>query len=70
MDVDPQTYNLDPEKLEAKLQKNKAIMPVSLYGLCADFEKINEIACRHELMVVEDSAQSFGAEINGKKRRF
>lgn len=62
VDIDPQTYNLDPKGLESKISaKTKAIMPVSLYGLCADFDQINEIAARYKIPVIEDAAQSFGA---------
>lgn len=68
VDIDPQTYNLDPGKLEAAITpRTKAIMPVSLYGQCADFDAINEIACRHGLPVIEDAAQSFGATYKGRK---
>jgi len=68
VDVDPQTYNLDPAKLEAAITpRTKAIMPVSLYGQCADFDAINAIACRHELPVIEDAAQSFGAIYRGRR---
>ena len=62
VDIDPGTYNLDPAKLEAAITpRTKAVMPVSLYGQCADFDAINAIACRHGLPVIEDGAQSFGA---------
>ena len=68
VDVDPRTYNLDPAKLEAAITpRTKAIMPVSLYGQCADFDAINAIACSHELPVIEDAAQSFGASYRGKR---
>ncbi len=68
VDVDPRTYNLDPTKLEAAITpRTKAIMPVSLYGQCADFDAINAIACRHELPVIEDAAQSFGATYKGQR---
>jgi len=68
VDVDPRTYNLDPELLEAAITpRTKAVMPVSLYGQCADFDAINAIACRHELPVIEDAAQSFGATYKGRK---
>lgn len=62
IDIDPQTYNMNPELLEKLITpKTKAIIPVSLYGLCADFDAINKIAKRHNIVVIEDAAQSFGA---------
>ncbi|MGZ3691935.1 MAG: DegT/DnrJ/EryC1/StrS family aminotransferase, partial [Pseudobdellovibrio sp.] len=68
VDIDPKTYNIDPLLIEAKITgKTKAIIPVSLYGQCADFDAINEIATRHKLTVIEDAAQSFGATYKGKK---
>jgi UDP-2-acetamido-2-deoxy-ribo-hexuluronate aminotransferase len=68
VDVDPRTYNLDPAKLEAAITpRTRAIMPVSLYGQCADFDAINAIACSHELPVIEDAAQSFGASYKGRR---
>jgi UDP-2-acetamido-2-deoxy-ribo-hexuluronate aminotransferase len=68
VDVDPRTYNLDPARLQAAITpRTRAIMPVSLYGQCADFDAINEIACRNELPVIEDAAQSFGATYKGRK---
>lgn len=68
VDIDPRTYNLDPTKLEAAITpRTKAIIPVSLYGQCADFDAINVIAEKHNLPVIEDGAQSFGASYKGKK---
>lgn len=68
VDIDPRTYNLDPAKIEAAITaKTKAILPVSLYGQCADFDAINAIAARHQLPVVEDGAQSFGATYKGRR---
>lgn len=68
VDVCPHTYNLDPAKLEAAITpKTKAIIPVSLYGQCANFEDINGIASRYGIPVIEDAAQSFGASYKGKK---
>lgn len=68
VDIDPRTYNIDPNKIEAAItSKTKAIMPVSLYGQCADFDAINDIARKHGLPVIEDGAQSFGATYRGKK---
>lgn len=67
VDIDSDTYNIDPALIEAKItKKTKAIMPVSLYGLCADMDPINEIAQKHSLVVFEDAAQSFGATYKGK----
>lgn len=68
VDIDPVTYNLDPSLLEAAItSRTKAIIPVSLYGQCADFDAINAIAGRHGVPVIEDAAQSFGASIGGLK---
>jgi UDP-2-acetamido-2-deoxy-ribo-hexuluronate aminotransferase len=68
VDIDPRTYNLDPKLIEAAITpRTKAIMPVSLYGQCADFDAINTIAARHGVPVIEDGAQSFGATYKGKK---
>lgn len=68
VDIDARTYNIDPAKIETAITaKTKAIMPVSLYGQCADFDRIHAIAQRHGLPVVEDGAQSFGATYKGKK---
>jgi UDP-2-acetamido-2-deoxy-ribo-hexuluronate aminotransferase len=67
VDVDPRTYNLDPQLLEAAITpRTKAIIPVSLYGQCADFDAINAIAARHGIPVIEDAAQSFGATYKGR----
>lgn len=68
VDIDPETYNINPHLIEAAItQKTKAIMPVSLYGQCADFDEINAIAKRYNLPVIEDAAQSFGATYRGKR---
>jgi UDP-2-acetamido-2-deoxy-ribo-hexuluronate aminotransferase len=68
VDIDPRTYNLDPQKLEQAVSpKTKAIIPVSLYGQCADFDAINEIANKYNIPVIEDAAQSFGATYKGRK---
>ena len=67
VDIDPDTYNIDPGKIEEAISdKTKAIMPVSLYGQPADMDAINAIAAKHKLMVIEDAAQSFGATYKGK----
>ncbi|WP_036300595.1 DegT/DnrJ/EryC1/StrS family aminotransferase [Methylomarinum vadi] len=68
VDIDPKTYNIDPSKIEAAItSKTKAIMPVSLYGQCADFDAINAIGEKHGLPVIEDGAQSFGATYKGRR---
>ncbi|MGE0799231.1 MAG: DegT/DnrJ/EryC1/StrS family aminotransferase [Lautropia sp.] len=68
VDIDPQTCNLDPAGLERAIgPRTRAIMPVSLYGQCADMDAINEIAGRHGLPVIEDAAQSFGATYRGRR---
>lgn len=67
VDIDPRTYNLDPNKLEVAITpRTRAIVPVSLYGQCADFDPINAIAARYKLPVIEDAAQSFGATYKGR----
>lgn len=67
VDINPKTYNIDPAKIEAAItSKTRAIMPVSLYGQCADMDRINEIASRVSLPVIEDGAQSFGATYKGR----
>lgn len=68
VDVCPKTYNLDPRLLEAAITpRTKAIIPVSLYGQCADFDAINAIANKYGIPVIEDAAQSFGATYKGKQ---
>ncbi len=68
VDIDPNTFNIDPQKIEERItEKTKAIIPVSLYGQPADFTTINTIAHKYNLPVIEDGAQSFGAEHYNKK---
>ncbi len=88
VDIDPQTYNIDPAKLDQAIRAiktndpslyplpitnhrsqitAKAIIPVDLFGLPADYDAINAIAKEHSLFVIEDAAQSFGAEYKDKK---
>ncbi len=68
VDVDPVTFNIDVSKIEEKItKKTVGIIPVSLYGQCADIDAINAIAAKHDLWVMEDGAQSFGASYKGKK---
>lgn len=68
VDVEATTGNIDAERIEAAIGvRTKAIMPVSLYGQPAEMDEINRIAARHGLPVVEDAAQSFGAEYRGHR---
>jgi UDP-2-acetamido-2-deoxy-ribo-hexuluronate aminotransferase len=68
VDIEPDTCNIDASKIEEKItRKTKAILPVSLYGQSADMDEINVIAPRHDLPVIEDAAQSFGAQYKGRK---
>lgn len=68
VDIDEESYNIDPAKIEnAITSKTKAIIPVSLYGQCADMDAINAIAAKHNIVVIEDACQSFGATYRGKK---
>ncbi len=68
VDIDPKTCNLNASLLEAAITpKTKAIIPVSLYGQCADYDSINAIAQKHGIPVIEDAAQSFGATYKGRK---
>ncbi len=67
VDIERATYNLDPALLEAAITpRTRAIMPVSLYGQPAEMDEINAIAERHDLPVIEDAAQSFGAVYKGR----
>jgi UDP-2-acetamido-2-deoxy-ribo-hexuluronate aminotransferase len=68
VDIRYDTWNMDESLLEAAItEKTKAIMPVSIFGQCADMDAINAIAQKYELPVIEDAAQSFGATYKGKK---
>jgi perosamine synthetase len=67
VDIDPETYDIDPRLIEKALTKRtKAIIPVDLYGLPANVPDIREIADKHDLMIIEDAAQAHGAICNGK----
>ncbi|MGQ4276468.1 DegT/DnrJ/EryC1/StrS family aminotransferase [Pseudidiomarina sp. E22-M8] len=67
VDIDPKTYNLDPALLETAItRKTKAIIPVNLYGQCADFDAIISVANKYGIPVIEDAAQSFGATYKGR----
>lgn len=68
VDIDPKTFNIDTTQIEKFISpRTKAIMPVSLYGQVADMDEINAIARKHNLHVIEDSAQSYGATYKGKR---
>ena len=68
VDVDPNTYQIDPSKIEAKItSRTKAILPVHILGMPADMDRIMAIARKHNLIVLEDACQAHLAEINGKK---
>ncbi|APF18398.1 DegT/DnrJ/EryC1/StrS aminotransferase [Caldithrix abyssi DSM 13497] len=69
VDIDPQTFNIDPAKIEDKItEKTRAIIPVHLYGQMADMDPIMEIARKHNLYVIEDAAQAIGSEyVDGRR---
>ncbi len=67
VDVDPRTFNIDPDAIRRAITpRTRAIIPVHLFGQLAEMETINEIACAHELPVIEDAAQAIGARRDGK----
>ena len=68
LDIDPVSYNLDPLQVESKITpRTRAIIPVHLFGQCAEMEPLWRIAERHDLLVIEDAAQALGAEYQGKR---
>jgi len=68
VDIEPDTFNIDPQKIEEKISsKTKAIIPVHIHGIPADMDEINQIAKKHNLIVIEDACQSHGASYHGKK---
>ena len=75
VDIDPRTYNIDPDDLEAKIEavnkegrfKPKAVIPVDLFGLPADYGRLEPLAVKHNLEIIEDAAQGFGGELTGRR---
>lgn len=68
VDIDPATYSIDPAQLAARITPaSKAVVPVHLYGQCADMEQIDTVARAHQLVVIEDAAQAIGAEFAGRR---
>ena len=68
VDIRPETFNIDPDKIEEKITgKTKAIIPVHLFGHPADMDPIVRIARKYNIKIIEDCAQAFGAAYNGKK---
>lgn len=67
-DIDPITFNIDPNEIQAKLtHRTRAVIPVHLFGQCCDMDAIWQLADHHRLYVVEDAAQSFGSEYQGRR---
>ena len=70
VDIDAETFNIDPKSIEKAITpKTKAIVPVHLFGQCADMEAIREIADKHNLFIIEDNAQAMGATYTDKDGR-
>jgi len=68
VDIQPDTFNVDPDKIESKISaRTRGIIAVSLFGQCADFDELTQIARKHNLFLIEDAAQSFGATYKGRK---
>jgi dTDP-4-amino-4,6-dideoxygalactose transaminase len=68
VDIEPASFNLNPDFVRKAITKNtKAIIPVHLFGQIAKMESINEIAAKHDVVVIEDAAQAIGAKRNGKR---
>lgn len=68
VDIDPKTYNIDVDQVEAAISdRTRVILPVNLYGQCADIERLEALARQHNLYLIEDAAQSFGASFNNRR---
>jgi dTDP-4-amino-4,6-dideoxygalactose transaminase len=68
VDIDPLTFNIDPHQVENKVtSRTRALLPVHLFGQCADMTPLWQVAERHRLPIIEDAAQSLGAEYQGKR---
>jgi dTDP-4-amino-4,6-dideoxygalactose transaminase len=71
VDIEPRTFNIDPEKIEEKIsKKTRAIIPVHLFGQMADMAEIIKIAKKHKLKVIEDTAQAIGAKLKVESRKW
>ena len=68
VDIEPQSFNIDPSKIEARITKRtRAIIPVHLFGQMADMDAVVDVARRHDVIVIEDAAQAIGAEKRGRR---
>ncbi|AVX21679.1 MULTISPECIES: DegT/DnrJ/EryC1/StrS aminotransferase family protein [Carboxydocella] len=68
VDIEPETYNLDPNKIEAAItEKTRAILPVHVFGQCCEMDRIREIAAKYNLTIIEDACEAIGAEYKGRK---
>lgn len=68
VDIDPVTYNMDPQQVEDAIdEKTKAIMPVHIFGQCADMDTLWRLAVRHNIPLIEDACQAIGAEYRGRR---